>query len=130
MVRTLNGDNPRPNGFFKALFQTWEVLKEDIMNVFQECRFEGSLKRAFMQLLFSLYLRKQDFHPISLAGGVYKPISKVLVNRLKTVLEKVISRFQNVLIRGRQLLDSVLVTNECLDSKLDQENPVCFVNWT
>lgn len=100
------------------------------MNVFQEFRFEGSLKRAFMQLFFSLSLRKQDFHRISLVSGIYKPISKVLVNRLKTVLEKVISRFQNVLIRGRQLLDSVLVTNEFLDSKKDQENPVCFVNWT
>jgi hypothetical protein len=81
------------------------------MNVFQEFHFEGSLKRAFMQLFFSLSLRKQNLRRISLVGGVYKPISKVLVNRLKTVLEKVISRFQNVLIRGRQLLDSVLVTN-------------------
>lgn len=32
--------------------------------------------------------------------GVYKIISKVLTNRLKTVLEKIVSRSQNTLIGG------------------------------
>jgi hypothetical protein len=40
----------------------------------------------------------KDFRPISLVGDVYKLISNVLVNKLKQVLEKMISNYQNALI--------------------------------
>jgi hypothetical protein len=35
----------------------------------------------------------KDFHPISVVGGVYKIISKVLANRLTSVLGKIVSSF-------------------------------------
>jgi hypothetical protein len=33
----------------------------------------------------------KDFQPISLVGGMYKILSKVLASRLKTVMGKIIS---------------------------------------
>jgi hypothetical protein len=37
----------------------------------------------------------KDLHPISLVSGIYKVIAKILANRLKMVLEKIISKLQN-----------------------------------
>jgi hypothetical protein len=36
----------------------------------------------------------KDFRPISLVGGVYKILPKVLANKLKLVLGKIISKSQ------------------------------------
>jgi len=73
-------------------------------------------------------------------SGIHKIIAKILANRLKMVLEKIVSKSQNALIRDRQILDHVLIVNECLDSriingepdvlyKLDLEKTYDHVNW-
>jgi len=65
----------------------------------------------------------RDFRPISLVGGIYKIISKVLANRFKSVVGKIISNTQNAFIGGRQILDSVLIANECVNSHIRSGDP-------
>ena len=60
----------------------------------------------------------KDFRPISLVGGVYKILAEVLASHLRLVLGDIISAPQNAFILNRQILDSVLIANECLDSRL------------
>lgn len=65
----------------------------------------------------------RDFRPISLVGGIYKIISKVLANKFKSVVGKIISNTQNAFIGGRQILDSMLIANEFVDSHIRSGEP-------
>jgi hypothetical protein len=81
-----------------------------------------------------------DFRPISLVGCLYKVLSKVLANRLRNVIGKVISENQSAFVKGRQILDGILIANEMVDDakrnrkemllfKVDFEKTYDSVDW-
>ena len=82
------------------------------MAVFQnfhtQAVFEKSLNASFLALIPKMVdaMEIKDFRPISLVGGFYKIISKVLASLLRSVAHGLISNSQNAFVKGRQILDS------------------------
>lgn len=64
-----------------------------------------------------------DFRPISLITSLYTIIAKVLSIRLKGVTEHVVSSTQSAFIQGHQLMDSIMITNECVDGRRREREP-------
>ena len=144
----MNGDKaPGLGGFTVAFWQyCWEFVKEEVLEMFKEFHgqnaFLKSLNNTFLVLLPKKGRAEElgDFRPINLLGGLYKLLAKVLANRIKNVIGRVVSLDQNAFVMGRQILDASLIANEVIDSwqkrgekglicKLDIDKAYDNVNW-
>lgn len=55
----------------------------------------------------------KDFRPISLYNMVMKLVTKNIANILKALLLEVIDEEKNVFVKGRLIIDNVLIAMEC-----------------
>ena len=98
---------PGPNGipaFF--LHAYWDIMKEDVTRAVQAFFHSGSLFKPLNHSYIVLIPKKpfpdevSHFRPISLCNVIYKVISKVMVNRLKPIMDSLITPYQNAFIQG------------------------------
>ena len=94
---------------------------------YEHSKFVKSLNATFLVLIPKKVGAEdlRDFRPISLVGSLYKWLAKVLANRLKKGVGKVVSKAQGAFMEGKQILDAVLIANEAIDSVLkNNENGI------
>ena len=131
----MNGDKaPGPDGFTVAFWQDcWDFVKEEVMEMFKDFHEQSSFLKSLNTTFLVLIPKKGgaedlgDFRHISLLGGLYKLLAKVLANRLKKVIGKVVSSNQNAFVMGRKILDASLIANEVIDSwrKRKEKGLIC-----
>ena len=110
-VQACAGDKvPGPDGFTMAFFKhCWEVMNTEVIANTQNLHERDIFERSFNATHVALIPKKmganelKDFRPISLIGSIYKIISKLLTERLKKVMHKLVDEQQMAFIKGRQI---------------------------
>lgn len=114
---------PGPDGFQPIFYQKfWDLVKPNVTtlvaDVLQGRDFPAGLNDAFLVLIPKTESpsRPNQFQPIGLCNIVYKLVTKVIVNRLKPILPKLISPTQCSFVPKRQITDNVIIVQEMLHS--------------
>jgi exonuclease III len=139
--------SPGPDGFNLNFFKAcWCIVKHDVLAFLNEFHVNAILPKGMTASFLTLVPKKDhpqdlfDYRPICLIGSMYKILSKLLANRLKRVLGKLISICQSAFLPQRQILDGVVVLNELIDLtkrrkdecflfKVDFERAYDTVSW-
>lgn len=110
---------PGPDGFSGQFYHSsWEVVGDDVVNMVKDF-FAANIDVTCLNDTNIVLIPKVEgaatvnhFRPISLCNFSYKIISKVIVNRMKSLLPKCISANQRAFVPGRLIQDNILVAHE------------------
>nr|GEZ79742.1 RNA-directed DNA polymerase, eukaryota [Tanacetum cinerariifolium] len=113
--------SPGPDMFtFEFFRRYWSFIGPDFCSMI-DCFFESGNfpmgSNAFFIALISKVTDAKfvtDFRPISLIGCVYKVVTKILANRLATVITDLVSDTQSAFVSNRQILDGPFILNELI----------------
>ena len=103
------------------------------MRVFLKFHTNGIINQSTSATFIALVPKKNqtfkisDYKPISLVTSLYKIIAKVLSGHLCKVLHATISGSQGAFVKGRHIMDAVLIANEVVaEKKRSGEEGVVF----
>lgn len=119
---------PGPDGFtskfFKALLNT---VGKDLCNAVKEFFNNGKMLGEINTTLISLVpkcsipIKITDYGPIACYNVVYKCVSKVLTNRLKGVLKKLVDENQSAFIEGRHISENIMLAQELMSGYISKK---------
>ncbi|GAU40168.1 hypothetical protein TSUD_292720 [Trifolium subterraneum] len=148
VVKNSDGSKcPGPDGFnFAFIKEFWGMLRSDVRILFDQFHANDCIPNCLMSYFLTLVPKIKspqslgDFRPISLLGCLYKLLAKVLAARLARAIGPLIPNTQTAFLKGRQLVEGVVVVNEvidyakktgkeCLILKVDFEKAYDSVDW-
>lgn len=113
---------PGPDGMTARFFQNyWDIVGQSVIVAClkflnEDSQIPEKLNETNVCLIPKCKNPKRmtELRPISLCNVLYKIISKALANRLKLVLDRIISPSQSAFVPGRLISDNLLVASEAL----------------
>ncbi|XP_071727850.1 uncharacterized protein [Rutidosis leptorrhynchoides] len=142
-----NNKAPGPDGFNMRFFKKfWAIISDDLIEAirgfWQNGTISSGCNSSFITLIPKVAnpVNLNEYRPISLIGSFYKIIAKLLSNRIKKVIPNLVGFEQSAFIKGRNIMDGVLIANESLEFlrskhirsmvfKVDFEKAFDSLNW-
>lgn len=87
-----------------------------VLSILNTGQVPKDLNHTFIELISKKKypLHVMDYRPISLCKVLYKLISEVIVNHLKTFISHLISECQSTFVPGRQITNNILIAYELI----------------
>jgi len=108
-----------PDGFRACFYQEYrEVIKKDVVNVVLKFFTIGWLLPSFISNTNILIPKSNivdtidQFKAITLANFKFKIISKILADRLASVLPNIVSQEKKGFVKGRNIKDYIALTSQ------------------
>jgi hypothetical protein len=112
---------PGPDGFLARFIQrNWDLFRDEVVAAVQKFFDTGTMPEEVNDTAIVMIPKKndpeelKDFRPISLCNVIYKVVSKCIANRLRQILDMIISPTQSAFIPGRLISDNALMAFECI----------------
>lgn len=88
------------------------------MNAFENSTIPQDMNKTYVCLIPKIKNPEHITHyrPISLCNTIYKTITKIIVNRIRPHLDKIISPNQCSFIPGRRVVDKAIIVQEAIRS--------------
>lgn len=138
-----------PDGFPPVFYQrNWETVKDSVcsfvVEAFRRKHFPSEMNLALVSLIPKVQNPESitQFRPIALTNVITKIISKVIANRLKGVVAKIVSPTQAAFTPGRQAAENIIIAQELVHTmkhksgkkgimvvKVDLEKAYDRVSW-
>jgi len=113
---------PGPDGFGAAFFQDhWHLIAIDVCQAIKSFFNDGKILKQINHTLIALIPKVENpsltaqFRPISLCNSFYKIIAKILVNKMRSLLEKIIDPVQSAFVPKRSIHDNIHLTYEIMN---------------
>lgn len=113
--------SPGPDEFNVNFFlEAWDVVGRDFLNAVHHFLETGVLPHYANATVLALIPKcknpttMKDYRPISCCNTLYKCISKLIAQRLRSTLPDLVDKAQAAFIKGRNISDNILMAQEIL----------------
>jgi hypothetical protein len=125
-----SGPDGIPNEFLQL---HWMTVRDEVCRIIYSF-YDHSLDLSRINRANNIMIPKKDnsiqvgdYRPISVMNAIPKLISKLLANRLRGLLPKLISSNQTAFIQGRQITENFNSTRKMLHHISYSGRPACFI---
>lgn len=134
VVRDSNGNKSTGSDGYNFVFvkECLYLIKDEVRIMFDQFHANEMLPKSMLVYFMALIpkvsspLELKNYRPIYLLGSLYKLLAKMLARRLAGVVSSVISPSQSAFLKGRNLVDGVLVVNKLWITRKKKNKEILF----
>lgn len=115
--------SPGPDGWTVEFFiQFFDLVVSDLLELVEDSKLHDKITGALNSTFLTFILKETnpstfgDYRPIALCNLCYRLITKTIANRIKPILLRALCGEHLGFLKGRQILDTIGTTHECLHS--------------